>query len=126
MTAKVEYVGADRLKRTTAVAAARFAIGFTGTERAIGTRGADLARAAAPRRTGALASTIAADGASFGAGTAYAGPLEFGVGPRPGRRGGHNIRARRYLRGAAQRVTPFALAQVAQQTHRIVTSIEGA
>lgn len=68
--------------------------------RVIGT----AAQARAPKRTGRLAgsfSSSAGDGTvSVRFGVPYAGPLNFGVGPRRGQRGPHNIRATRFLTGA--------------------------
>lgn len=62
------------------------------------------AQARAPKRTGRLASSMsssAGDGkVSVTFGVVYAGPINFGVGPRPGLRGPHNIRATRFLTGA--------------------------
>lgn len=122
----VTIVGADRLARTTHVAARRMDAGYPAAEAAIGRRGADLARGRAPRRTGALASTIAAQGASISVGTGYAAAHEFGVGPRPGRRGGHNIRARRFMRAAAAQLRPFAAGAIATATARALSGIRGA
>jgi phage gpG-like protein len=58
----------------------------------------------APKRTGRLASSF---GSSTGRGVVsvsfgveYAGPINFGVGPRIGLRGPHNIPATRFLTGA--------------------------
>lgn len=57
----------------------------------------------APKRTGRLASSFSS---ATGEGTvsvrfnaAHAGPINFGVGPRTGMRGPHNIRATRFLTG---------------------------
>ena len=122
----VTVKGQDRLVATARLAGVAMGTGYRGAEADIGRRGADLARGRAPRRTGRLASTIAADAAEVSVGTAYAPALEYGVGPRPGRRGGHNIRARRFMRGAFEAVRPYAIGQVEKTTHRIVGTIRGA
>jgi hypothetical protein len=122
----VTIEGADRLARTTHLAARRMAGGYPTAEAAIGRRLADLARGRAPRRTGALASTIAADGAAAAVSISYGPAQEFGVGPRPGRRGGHNIRARRFMRGAAAAGRGFAVEAIGTATHRAVSIIRGA
>ena len=123
---RVTLVGAARFQRTTSVAARRMAAGYRGAEADIGRRGADLARGRAPRRTGALASTIQAAAGTFSVGTGYAAAHEYGVGPRPGRRGGHNIRARRFMRAAAAAVRPYAVRTIAQETGRYIRGIKGA
>lgn len=62
------------------------------------------AKSRAPKRSGRLASSFSskANGGtvevSFG--VVYAGPINFGVGPRRGLRGPHNIAATRFLTGA--------------------------
>lgn len=63
-----------------------------------------VARVNAPKRTGRLASSWASDidagsvGLEFGSSAVpYAGPQHWGVGPRAGLRGPHNIRASRFL-----------------------------
>jgi hypothetical protein len=62
------------------------------------------AQSRAPKRTGRMASSFsftAENGTvSLRFGTAYAGPINFGVGPRVGLRGPHNIPATRFLTGA--------------------------
>ena len=59
------------------------------------------ARRRAPVKSGALVSSgfALSDGKSSTAGfsAAHAGPIQFGVGPRVGLRGPHNIRPRDYL-----------------------------
>ena len=63
------------------------------------------ASARAPKRSGALAAsrfTSTTKGVvTIGFGAAHAGPHNFGTGPRAGLRGPHNIRATRFLTGAA-------------------------
>lgn len=62
------------------------------------------ARSRAPKRTGRLAMSFSSDvksgvvSVSFG--VPYAGPINFGTGPRAGLRGPHNIRATRFLSNA--------------------------
>jgi len=57
----------------------------------------------APKRTGRLANSMSSSAAagtvSVTFGVVYAGPINFGVGPRSGLRGPHNIRATRFLTG---------------------------
>lgn len=67
------------------------------------------ARMNAPKRTGRLASSWAADnspgelGLKFGNGNVpYANPIHWGVGPRAGLRGPHNIRPSRFLTRAIE------------------------
>lgn len=67
------------------------------------------ARMNAPKRTGRLASSWASDdsagalGLSFGNGNVrYASPIHWGVGPRVGLRGPHNIRPSMYLLRAVE------------------------
>jgi hypothetical protein len=63
----------------------------------------------APKRSGALAASLFSATASgrvtVGFGARHAGPLNFGVGPRTGMRGPHNIAATRFLTGAASEET---------------------
>jgi len=68
--------------------------------------GRDIGKAAqlrAPKRTGRLAASMTSTAdrgvVSVSFGTAYAGPQNFGVGPRVGLRGPHNIPATRFLTG---------------------------
>jgi hypothetical protein len=62
------------------------------------------AKSRAPRRTGRLASSFSSSAGngrvSISFGAPYAGPINFGVGPRAGLRGPHNIAATRFLTGA--------------------------
>lgn len=59
----------------------------------------------APKRTGALAASLftstAAGTVTIRFGSPYAGPHNFGTGPRYGMRGPHNIRATSFLTGTA-------------------------
>lgn len=59
------------------------------------------ARATAPKRSGRLAGSgfaqVDGSDAAIGFRAAHAAPLEWGVGPRVGLRGPHNIPARHYL-----------------------------
>lgn len=86
-------------------------------------------KAATPRRTGRLAASIrlvpAGDPLSVAvsASAGHAPAIEFGVGARPGLRGGHNVRARRMLsRGlaATRPAATGAAAAVVQATMRTV------
>jgi hypothetical protein len=73
----------------------------------------NLARGKAPRRTGRLASSgfVDVDGsnASIGFSAPHAAPIEFGVGPRAGLRGPHNITPRRFLSSAFTDAEPAVL-----------------
>lgn len=97
---RLEVVGLDRLTATLGRLPGDLAeIAPPEAARIIGTG----AQQRAPKRTGRLAasmSSTAGDGrVSVTFGAPHAGPLNFGVGPRPGLRGPHNIRATRFLTG---------------------------
>jgi len=84
----------------------------------------------APKRTGRLAASFAVTPApggqllSFGA--VYAGPVHFGVGPRPGLRGPHNIRRNPYLFGAIDDTQPAWLDAYSDELQRLVDQVKGA
>lgn len=83
-----------------------------------------------PKRSGRLAASFASEptpGAqllSFG--TDYAGPVHFGVGPRPGLRGPHNIRRSNYLFGAVESTQPQWLDEYSDQLQTLVDQVKGA
>lgn len=64
----------------------------------------------APRRTGMLAAAWAPSNSKTQAavrfGQVYAKPVHWGTGPRPGRRGPHNIAANRFATEAAAETEP--------------------
>lgn len=127
--------GEARLRRTLAAAGSDLSgPAFTQAVAAAGVMLADAARGRAPRRSGALAGSIrpapggrpgVAAGVAVVAGIAYAAPVEYGVGPRPGLRGGHNIRPRRYLAAGAA-TFPRITGMVGQAAARPVTRVKGA
>ena len=80
-----------------------------------------------PVKTGRLRKSVRAlasqNSAVVKAGTAavpYAAAQHWGVGPRPGRRGPHNIKARPFLRDAARTVEQKAADEYLDQIHRIL------
>ena len=108
-TAKV--AGLDRLQATLRVAGRALAgPAMTGPAREAGSVMVRTVRARTPRRSGRLAASVrTAPGVSLGAGRSaavtsglsYTAPREFGVGPRRGLKGGHNIRgAHMFAKGA--------------------------
>ena len=123
---RVRVEGADRLAATSAAAARAMAHGFGGGEADAGRTVAAAVRGRTPRRSGRLASTVVADGGQVSAATSYAGAVEFGVGPRAGLRGGHNIRAARYMRGGMAAASPAVVAAVAARARQITHMIKGA
>lgn len=97
----VQVVGADRLRATLS----RFARQLVNLapEKVVSIIGR-VAQQRAPKRTGRLAASFSGQTGpgeqllKFGA--EYAAPIHFGVGPRTGLRGPHNIRPNPYLFGA--------------------------
>jgi hypothetical protein len=79
----------------------------------VGTVVRNDARRRAPMRSGRLASssfaTATGNTATVGFAAAHAGPLQFGVGPRVGLRGPHNIAPRDYLFAAVDARTDDAV-----------------
>jgi hypothetical protein len=97
----VTVEGADTLARTLK-AAARDLADLTDANRAVAGRLRDAGARTAPRRTGRLAGSVralapTADTVTVVAAAPYAKPIHFGVGPRVGLRGPHNIRSRPWL-----------------------------
>lgn len=88
------------------------------------------AKARAPKRTGRLASSFSSDAGngvvsvSFSA--AHAGPLNFGVGPRTGLRGPHNIAATRFLTGAVKDTQSAWLNAYAEDIDDKLDNVKGA
>lgn len=89
-----------------------------------------VARMNAPKRTGRLASSWAPDdsagvlGLSFGA--AHAAPIHWGVGPRPGLRGPHNIRPSRYLIDAIEATRAQWVGEYQQEIQNEIGKVKGA
>lgn len=91
------------------------------------------AQRGAPKRTGRLASSgrIARSGSavvvSFGnSGVRYAAPINFGVGPRVGMRGPHNIRASRFFTNAVRNTEQILPDEHAIAIQRSLDRITGA
>lgn len=102
--AEVRVRGADQLARTLRRAARELGDMEAATRQAAAALGT-AAGQRAPRRTGRLAATRSV-AASRGAGTltfgvGYASPIHWGVGPRRGLRGPHNIAPTRFATEAA-------------------------
>jgi hypothetical protein len=92
-------------------------------------------KARTPRRSGALAASVrpasvgtpgAGRTAAVESALTYAAPIEYGVGPRRGQRGGHNIRAARmFAEGAADAEGP-AVEAAADAVRKIMRRVKGA
>jgi hypothetical protein len=99
----VEVRGADRLASTLAQFD-RSLSDLSDANRAAGELVGSAARSRVPRRTGRLAGSMRTDvsptdvDVSFGA--VYAAPIHWGVGPRVGLRGPHNIATTLFLTSA--------------------------
>lgn len=124
----VRVRGADRLAATLggfAAAVARNGPAMTAGGRDVAT----VARGRAPRRTGRMAASVAVestdDGATVSAGVAYAGPLNYGVGPRPGVRGPHNIAATSWFTGGLDRMSEPIVSRVQRDTVAKLNRVRG-
>lgn len=91
------------------------------------------ARVNTPKRTGRLASSWAADtspgvqGLSFGnSGLRYAAPVHWGVGPRVGLRGPHNIRPSLYLLRAIESTQEIWVGEYQQEIETLTGKVRGA
>lgn len=91
-----------------------------------------LATPRVPVKTGALAASVrgvgsvtAATGKAGGTKVPYAAAIHFGVGPRPGLAGPHNIKARPFLFDALKRLGPSAVEEYAQQLRRLISRLKG-
>lgn len=88
------------------------------------------AKARAPKQTGRLASSFSSSASkgvvkvTFGA--EYAGPINFGVGPRSGLRGPHNIAATRFLTGSVKDTTDAWLQAYAEDIQDELDDVKGA
>jgi len=84
----------------------------------------------APKRSGRLASSMssAADAGKVTVtfGVIYAGPINFGVGPRPGLRGPHNIRATRFLTGSVNDTQSAWIKQYEDAAQDAADKVKGA
>lgn len=91
------------------------------------------AASGAPRRTGMLAASwrpgAAATQATVrfgGAGVRYANAVHWGTGPRPGRRGPHNIAPRPFAVNAAHATEPTWVPWYQDALQRMVNRVRGA
>lgn len=132
MAATSEVIGADRLARTLRAAGSEIA-DLTPAQKEI----ARLVQAEAvrrvPVRTGRLARSVqtTAGPASAvvrfgGPGVAYAAPIHWGVGPRVGLRGPHNIRPTRFATDAVQALEPQIESVYLKQIDRELSTVKGA
>lgn len=84
----------------------------------------------APKRSGRLAASFSAEAGPgeqlLKFGVVYAGPVHFGVGPRPGERGPHNIRRNPYLFGAVNDTAPQWEDIYSDQLQGLVDKVKGA
>lgn len=87
----------------------------------------------APRRTGTLAATWRPGQAAtqatvrFGGAVApYANPVHWGTGPRPGKRGPHNIRPSLFAVNAAHDTEPTWVPWYLDELNRMVAKVRGA
>lgn len=85
-----------------------------------------------PVKTGALAASVrglgsvtAATGKAGGAKVPHAAAIHFGVGPRPGLPGPHNIKARPFLFDALNQLGPDAADEYAQRLTRLISRLKG-
>lgn len=85
-----------------------------------------------PVKTGALAASVralgsvtAATGKAGGSKVPYAAAIHFGVGPRPGLPGPHNIRARPFLFDALNLVGRSAADEYAERLRRLISRLKG-
>lgn len=109
MPESVQVEGADRLRRTLRAAAGDIA-DLSATNRKVATGLGTAASHRAPRRTGRLAASGRPSSTGTEAvltfGVVHAAPLQWGVGPRLGLRGPHNIAATRFATEAMADTEP--------------------
>ena len=122
--------GADVLARTLHTAA-RELRDMRSTNRLVGVRLVSAGRGGAPRRTGRLAGSVRAlppttDAADVVATAGYAGPIHFGVGPRIGLRGPHNIKARPWLYTALDSQRDPIVSEYADAVDTALSKVRGA
>ena len=91
---------------------------------------AGAAARSAPRRSGALAGSHIpvsdATAAGVAASARYAAPLAFGVGPRAGLRGPHNIAANPWIWQASSSAEPAAIKVYEAHRDAAVAQVKGA
>ena len=124
---RVEVVGLERLTRSLETFGDSLPdIAPRDAARIIGT----AAKSRAPKRTGRLASSFSSDAdkgrvtVAFSA--PHAGPLNFGVGPRRGMRGPHNITATRFLSDAIPQTQDAWLETYREQIEDELSKVKGA
>ena len=125
----VRVEGADRLASTMRGAGRQLRT-LPGAGESAGRILAGEITARAPRRQGTLRASVAAavDGPSVSvtAGARHAGPINFGVGPRPGLRGPHNITATFFATGAWPAVADRLRSTYTRAVRDALTTIQGA
>lgn len=72
-----------------------------------------------------LGSVSAATGKAGRAAVSYAAAIHWGVGPRPGQRGPHNIRRRPFLFDAVDHMDNDAIAEYERQLSRLISRLKG-
>lgn len=127
MGESVEIVGLDRLRATLA----RFAhdLENLAPQSVVAIIGR-VAQTRAPKRTGRLAASFSGTSDAgeqiLRFGVEYAAPIHFGVGPRPGLRGPHNIRPNPYLFGAVDETQTQWVEQYAAEIRAKAKNVKGA
>jgi hypothetical protein len=125
--ASAHVEGLERLKSTLGNLPADLAeIAPLDAAQVIGTE----AKSRAPKRTGFLAGSWSAKSESgtltFGFGAPYAGPINFGVGPRKGLRGPHNIKRTEFFTGAVNDKREEWLQKYVPPIEEAVSKVKGA
>lgn len=100
--------------------------------RRLAARVVKMAEPRVPVKTGALAGSLrglgsvtGATGKAGGAKVPYAAAIHWGVGPRPGMSGPHNIEARPFLLEALNRVDLDAAGEFAHQLSQLLRRLKG-
>lgn len=125
----IEVKGADRLAATLGDFA-RSLEDMADANRRAGEAIGSSAVGRAPRRTGRLAGSLRVDAAptdvSVGFGAVHAAPIHWGVGPRVGLRGPHNIRGTLFLTEALAASEPAVLDIYAEAVDNRLGKVRGA
>jgi hypothetical protein len=126
---RVQLKGADRLAATLAGFGAAVA-DMTPEASAAAAMVAATAKGRAPKRSGRMAGSVAVavsgNDATIAGTARYSGPIDAGVGPRPGRRGPHNIRPSRWLSGSLEACEPRVLTLYTDGVTRRLERVQGA
>lgn len=129
MPEAVQVDGADTIARTMRAAAGAIA-DLSATNAKVATSIGNAAAARAPRRTGRLAAsgrpTSTGTEAVLSFGVVHASPINFGVGPRRGLRGPHNITATRFATEAAEQTQPAWLGTYQDRVQSVLDQVRGA